>query len=106
MPVVSSPPLPCCHPSQIELRNVLFLTAIPSHLCPDLWGFEVDLGVTIISFEVLASRASLLSAQCNDPFVDGVNELTGKLICDIPRKWTSPLLTVTAVPERAFFQDA
>jgi hypothetical protein len=65
-----------------------------------------DLGVTIISFEFLAWRASLLSAQCNDPFVDGINELIGKLIRVIPREWMPPLLAVTAVPERAFFQDA
>jgi hypothetical protein len=67
-----------------------------------------DLGVTIITFEFRAWRASLVlvSAQCNDPFVDGVNELIGKLIRDIPREWTPTFLAVTAVPERAFSQDA
>jgi hypothetical protein len=65
-----------------------------------------DLGVTIITFEFLAWRAPLVSNQCNDSFFDGVNELIGEIICDIPREWTPALLAVTAVPERAFSQDA
>jgi hypothetical protein len=65
-----------------------------------------DLGVTIIFFGFLAWIASLLSAQCNYPFVDGINELIGKLIRDILRKWMPSLLPVMAFPERAFSRDA
>jgi hypothetical protein len=65
-----------------------------------------DLGVAIIPFEFLAWRASLVSAHCNDPLVDGVSELIGKLIRGVPTEWTPPLLAVTAVPECAISQDA
>jgi hypothetical protein len=65
-----------------------------------------DLGVAIISFQLLAWRAPLVSAQCNDPLVNGVNELIGELIRIVPREWMSPLLAVMAVPECALSQDA
>ena len=50
-------------------------------------------------FMLLRRGTPLLIAVGDNPFSDDVNDLIGKLLCDVPREGVPPFLAEPAVPK-------